>query len=251
LACPLRGGQAKVARSGRELGDRAGNRELHMDDYVVLVLVYLMNPMIDSMRILQKVSGLPEIQKRLGIKRFSLGSFSESCSVFEPERLQKVVEQLAGELHPIDRPELLKELPGKLTLVDGSLLDTLCTVARAMYLPKENGTHSHAFRLHLQLDVDHHVPGEWEITEPKNTGKSDEKNALRRTLDETRATANIRTDINTFAFQSYVFGGSAPALTDGMALPEANDPPTPGIVAMWLVISFRLAKWKYVSLLDW
>jgi hypothetical protein len=36
--------------------------------------------------------------------------------------------------------------------------------------------------LHLQLDVDHHVPGAWEITEPKNTGKSDEKSVLRRRL---------------------------------------------------------------------
>ena len=42
--------------------------------------------------------GLPEVQKRLGIKRFSLGSFSESCRVFEPAMLQEVVDQLAGEL---------------------------------------------------------------------------------------------------------------------------------------------------------
>jgi len=33
-----------------------------------------------------------------------------------------------------------------------------------------------------QLDVDHHVPGAWEITEPRNTGRSDEKSVLRRRL---------------------------------------------------------------------
>ncbi|MBV8780268.1 MAG: hypothetical protein JO353_02615 [Phycisphaerae bacterium] len=45
-----------------------------------------------------------------------------------------------------------------------------------------DGRHSHAWRLHLQLDVDHQVPHKWEITTPKNTGKSDEKNVLRRNL---------------------------------------------------------------------
>jgi len=162
--------------------DKAGNRKLHFDDYVVLVLLYLMNPMIDSLQTLQKVADLREVRKRLGIKRFSLGSFSESCRVFKPEMLQQVVRQLGGELQPVGRDELFKQLPGRLTLVDGSLLNTLSTVAEAIYLPLAGGKHSHAWRLHLQFDVDHHVPSAWEITTPKNTGKSDEKNALRRTL---------------------------------------------------------------------
>ena len=115
--------------------DKANNRELHFDDYVLLNLLYLFNPLIDSMRTLQHVAELPEVQKRLGIKRFSLGSFSESCRVFEPAMLQGVVDQLAGELQPIDRQELLKQLPGKLTLVDSTVIDTLCTVAQAMFLP--------------------------------------------------------------------------------------------------------------------
>jgi hypothetical protein len=155
---------------------------LHFDDYVLLILLYLFNPLIDSMRTLQKVSELPELQARLGIKRFGLGSFSESCRVFEPAMLQGVVEQLAEGLLPIQREALLKELPGKLTLVDSTVIQTLCTVAEAMFLPLGDGRHTHAWRLHLQLDVDHHVPAEWEITAPKNTGKSDEKSVLRRKL---------------------------------------------------------------------
>jgi hypothetical protein len=162
--------------------DKANNRELHFDDYVLLVLLYLFNPLIDSMRTLQKASELPEVQKRLGIKRFSLGSFSESCRVFEPAMLQQVVNQLGGDLLPIDREGLLRQLPGKLTLVDSTVIRTLCTVAEAMFLPLGDGRHSHAWRLHLQLDVDHHVPGRWEITPPKNTGKSEEKSVLRRSL---------------------------------------------------------------------
>lgn len=162
--------------------DKARNRELHFDDYVLLVLLYLFNPLIDSMRTLQNVAELPEIQKRLGIKRFSAGSFSESCRVFEPHMLQHVVNQLASGLLPIERQGLLRQLPGKLTLVDSTVIQTLCTVAEAMFLPLGDGRHSHAWRLHLQLDVDHHVPERWELTPPKNTGKSDEKSVLRRNL---------------------------------------------------------------------
>lgn len=162
--------------------DKAANRELHFDDYVLLILLYLFNPMIKSMRTLQEVADLPEMQKRLGIKRFSLGSFSESCRVFEPAMLQQVVDQLAAGLLPVQREPLLRQLPGKLTLVDSTVIDTLCTVSEAMFLPLGDGRHSHAWRLHLQFDVDHHVPGAWEITNPKNSGKSDEKTVLRRKL---------------------------------------------------------------------
>jgi hypothetical protein len=162
--------------------DKAGHRELHFDDYVLLILIYLFNPLIDSMRTLQKVADLPEVQQRLGIGRFSLGSFSESCRVFEPAMLQQVVDQLAANLRPVGRHELLAQLPGKLTLVDSTVIHTLCTVAEAMFLPLGGGQYRHAWRLHLHLDVDHHVPAAWELTDPRNTGKSDEKTVLRRKL---------------------------------------------------------------------
>lgn len=169
----------------REVGterDTAGNRTLFFDQYLTLVLLFLFNPLLDSLRMLQQASALEALQKRLKIKRFSLGSFSESCRVFDPDKLKAIVEQLAGECLPVGRPELLKDLPGKLTLVDSTLIQTLVSVAEAMFMPHANGPYRHAWRLHLQLDVDHHVPGRWELTPPKNTGKSDEKNVLRATL---------------------------------------------------------------------
>jgi len=67
--------------------------------------------MIDSVRTLQKVSELPEIQSRLRIRRFSLGSFSESCRVFDPAMLQAVVDQLAEDLLPVQRDALLRRCP--------------------------------------------------------------------------------------------------------------------------------------------
>ena len=162
--------------------DAAGNRELHFDDYVVLLLLFLFNPMIDSMRALQRVAGLDEVQKKLGIRRFSLGSFSESCRVFEPQKLQAVIEQLARRLHPVGRREVFKDLPHVIELVDGTILDTLCTVTRAMYVTRVDGSPHHAFRLHLGFEVDRHVPTHFAITDARGAGDSDERAVLRKRL---------------------------------------------------------------------
>lgn len=165
--------------------DRAGSRELHFDDYVLLVLLWMFNPIIDSMRTLLRVASLPQVQKRLGVKRCSPGSFSESCRVFEPALLKRVVEQLAGELHPVGRQSMFKDLPGILTLVDGTALRTLRSVVEAMWLPATHGGEehrTHAWKLHLHFEVDHHVPTTWDLTDARGTGESDEKSVLRKRL---------------------------------------------------------------------
>jgi hypothetical protein len=165
--------------------DKAGNRELHFDDYVLLILLWMFNPMIDSLTTLQRLAGLEEVQKKLKIKRFSMGSFSESCRVFDPSMLQGVVEQLAKELHPVGRQEMFKNLPHILTLVDGTALRTLRSIVEAMWLPGTNGKDSHrthAWKLHLHFDVDHHVPTQWDLTDARGEGDSEEKSVLRRRL---------------------------------------------------------------------
>ncbi len=165
--------------------DKAGNRELHFDDYVLLILLYLFNPLIDSMQLVQNSGwSCPEVRERLGIKRFSnLAVSVRVVGCLEPA-IASAGRGSTGRRPAVRSKEdtLLKQLPGKLTLVDSSVIQTLCTVSEAMFLPLGDGRHSHAWRLHLQFDVDHHVPSQWEITPPKNTGRSDEKSALRRAL---------------------------------------------------------------------
>ena len=65
--------------------DRANNRQLHMDQYCLLVAMWLFNPIIDSLRGLQQASTLDKVRKRLGVGRASLGSLSESVTVFDPQ----------------------------------------------------------------------------------------------------------------------------------------------------------------------
>ncbi len=47
-------------------GDNAGNRTLHMDQYCMLVLLYLFNPIVSSLRAVQQASELKKVQKKLG-----------------------------------------------------------------------------------------------------------------------------------------------------------------------------------------
>lgn len=163
--------------------DTAGNRQLHFDEYVTLVLLYLLNPLIDSVHRLQQAAAVKKVAQQLGVKRFSLGSFSESVRVFDPDRLKEVVIQLARELKPLNAdPRLATHLDHALTLVDATVLDAVSTVAAAMWLPFQDGTAKHAWKLHMQFDFDHFIPREVELTDARNSGKSDEKSVLRKEL---------------------------------------------------------------------
>lgn len=166
--------------------DRAGNRELHFDEYVTLVLLCLFNPIIDSVRALQQASAIDKVGEQLGVRRFSLGSFSESVRSFDPEKLKAVVRQLAGELRPVNAdPRVKQHVTRALKIVDGTVLDTIATVARAAWLPFQDGTAKHAWRLHVNFDFDTWCPDAddgIELTDARNSGKSDEKHVLRTKL---------------------------------------------------------------------
>ena len=156
---------------------------MHFDEYVTLVLLCLTNPLLDSVRALQQASELEKIIAQLGVRRFSLGSFSESVRVFEPEKLREVITQLAGEMRPVNAdPRLKTHLDQALVMADGTVLDAIATVAKAAWLPFQDGTTKHAWKLHVQFDFDSFLPTDVELTDARNSGKSDEKNVLRKKL---------------------------------------------------------------------
>ena len=67
--------------------DSAGNRTFLYSHYASLVLLSQLNPALTTLRSLQEASALRVVQKRLGVKRVSLGSLAESCRVFDPALL--------------------------------------------------------------------------------------------------------------------------------------------------------------------
>jgi hypothetical protein len=168
----------------REVGcqrDKAGNRELFMDQYCALVLLFLFNPCLRSLRALQQASELKNVQRKLRCGRASLGSLSEATDVFDPERLHEIIGELAAQVRPM-RSVAGKHLQQLVTAVDGSVVKTLSTIAQASYLKNRHGENKSAWRLHTHFDVDRGVPTRIDVTSGKNSGKSDEKNMLRTLL---------------------------------------------------------------------
>src|ERR1700679_1655252 len=111
--------------------DAAGNRSLHYDQYCMLILLFFFNPVVKSIRGLQQASELKNVQKKLGCPRTSLGSLSESVTVFDPERLKEIIAELSGQLEPLGRDPRLKDVRDTVTLVDGTLLAALPRMAEA------------------------------------------------------------------------------------------------------------------------
>lgn len=161
--------------------DKAGNRHLHFDQYCLLLLLFLFNPVVTSLRALQQASELKKVQRKLGCQRTSLGSFSESTAVFDPELLKRIIEELGGKLQPVENVGR-GQVKHVLTAVDGSVVKTLATITEAMYLTNCHGESKSAWRLHTHFDIDHHVPRRIDVTPGKNSGKADEKYVLRKAL---------------------------------------------------------------------
>jgi hypothetical protein len=161
--------------------DKAGNRELFMDQYCGLVLLFMFNPCLRSLRALQQASELKNVQRRLGCRRASLGSLSEATDVFDPERLREIIGPLAAQVRPTRHvaEEHVRQL---LVAVDGSVVKTLSTIAAAAYLKTKNGDSRSAWRLHTHFDVDRRIPTRIEVTPASNSGKTEEKSVLRTQL---------------------------------------------------------------------
>ncbi len=168
----------------REVGcqrDKAGNRQLYFDQYCSLLLLFLFNPTVSSLRALQQASELKKVQRKLRCGRASLGSLSEATEVFEPELLKEIIQELGDKVQPVQNVGRghVKHL---LTAVDGSVVKTLATISEAAYLKNCHGQSKSAWRLHTHFDIDRHVPRRIDVTRGLNSGKSDEKNVLRKAL---------------------------------------------------------------------
>jgi hypothetical protein len=122
--------------------DKAGNRCLFYDQYCMLVLLSLFNPVVRSLRSIQQVGELRNVQRKLGCSRASLGSLSEAVEVFDPSRLLGVIESPAADVKPV-RDVRKGHLADALTAVDGSVVKTLKSIAGAAFMTdKRSGTGS-------------------------------------------------------------------------------------------------------------
>ena len=162
-----------LLRRLREVGterDRAGNRRLTMEHYGALVLLWLFNPLVNSLRGLQQTSALKKVQQKLEIRRVSLG---ESVALFDPEPLKQIAALLTAEL-PATNAGRFSAVGQELTAVDGSVVDTVVRVARLAWLPKAKAKALTAYRLYTHFEVLRGVPRRIDVTPAKPKGADDE-----------------------------------------------------------------------------
>jgi hypothetical protein len=165
--------------------DKAGNRKVHFDQHCLLILLYLFNPILKSLRSIQQASELNKVQRLLGCPRAALGSLSEAATVFDAERLKEVIAELGAQLEPLARDKRLTDIRHKLTLVDGTLISALPKLMHASWLKAKTGNGNVKWRLHTHFEVDRYVPARIDIT-PDGGGPHDERSVLERTIDPDR-----------------------------------------------------------------
>ncbi len=184
-----------LLKSLHEVGcqrDTAGNRKLHMDEYCMLVLLWLYSPLLTSLRALQQASTLEKVRRKFKIPRASLGSLSESVQVFDPELLKHIAEQLgdqipdsvpagsnAGKLADVNRARTI-------TAVDGSVVKLLTQIADLAWIKIGDKPATCGYRLHTQFEIMRGVPNRIDATSANPKGKNDERAVLARTLESDR-----------------------------------------------------------------
>lgn len=165
--------------------DTAGNRELHYDQYCMLILLFMFNPIVTSLRGIQQASELRKVQKKLGCQRASLGSLSEATQVFNPDLLKEIIAGLGEQLEPISTDKRLQDIPQTITLVDGTLLAALPQMMEASVRKKETGNGMVKWRLHTHFEVAKGWPVRMDLT-ANGGGADDERAVMARVLEADR-----------------------------------------------------------------
>lgn len=189
--------------------DKAGNRQLHFDEYCLWVLLFLFNPLVRSLRAIQQASGLRNVQRKLGCPRAALGSLSESVAVFEPERLKEILAELGEQLQPMARDPRLRDVREAVTLVDGTLLRGLPVLVQGALADPRAAKVQGKCRLHTQFDLERFVPVRVEVTDGVGQGASDERAVLARALQKGRCYVQDRGYAKFALFNGIVAAGSS------------------------------------------
>ncbi len=165
--------------------DTAGNRKLHYDQYCMLVLLYLFNPTITSLRAIDQASGLAKVKKRLGCSRATASSMSEAAGVFDAERLKAIISELGVDARTVHQHKSLKQIDKTITLVDGSLVSAMPSILAASFFKNDNSSKLVKWRLHTHFEVDRGLPIRIDVT-PDAGGDCDERVVMERTIEKDR-----------------------------------------------------------------
>jgi len=156
-------------------------RQLFAEDYFLLLLFALYNPIVNTMRGIVASSRYHKVQELLDCDYVSLGSFSEAQHVFDPELLRGLFKELSQKVpfKPKRNDARLEVFIQKMIAVDGTFFDALPRMFWATYR-----THSenHKVKLHLMFEALRGGIVEAEIT----PGNVCERKALKKLIEKNR-----------------------------------------------------------------
>lgn len=135
-------------------------RKFHQDDLLVLLLLRCFNPTLDSLRSLQAASDFPQVRKKLGIPRVSLGSLSAAQHTLEGAHVAEMFGRLLEGVPASGGDTRLQQLKAIVTLADGTLLKALPRMAWALWLPKGKN----AAKAHVQFELLKGLPCHVDVT---------------------------------------------------------------------------------------
>src|SRR5581483_10181473 len=152
------------------------NRNLHVDEYLGLMLLAYFNPAISGLRQLVKLPDYPIVDRNLGLQHTSLGSFSEASSVFDPEPLRRIFLELGEQACASDGPTRPKSLPAEIRVLvsDASLWKLLPRMVPDLYQQPPSRARKGEFKAHLVFNVFDQAPVDCLVTD----GAIDERRVL-------------------------------------------------------------------------
>jgi hypothetical protein len=151
-------------------------RKLGYAEYLSLFLFGVFNSVVETMRQLCAITELEKVQQTLGCEKVSLGSFSETQHVIDPDLLKQVFENLVERLPRTEKTDRrLQHL--ELIAQDGSLWRALPRMTWAEYGVGRHGQ-ANGVRLHLRFNLLKDGPEDALLT----PGKGCETRALREML---------------------------------------------------------------------
>ncbi len=156
-------------------------RLLGQFDYLCLLLLALVNPVVKTTRALCAASRLRRVQEEVCTRAVSLGSFSEAQPLAEPAFLEELLSRLSREVQGQGaRPTDPREAWALWLARDSSIFRALPRMVWAEYGAGKAGCPNHAVRLHVSFHLWSETPTRVAIT----PGKVCERKVWREQLEE-------------------------------------------------------------------
>lgn len=158
------------------------NRLLHYDEYISMLLLFYFNPILTSLRAIQRASNFESVRKAIGIPRAALGSLSSAARVFNAAPLHAIFNQLAEQVSNL-APGVLPRPTGvpadlRLLAADGTLWAFLPRMAQWFWANGPRKGVPPGFKAHVQFDILNGAPASFSV----GSGYSNERRALEAAL---------------------------------------------------------------------